>query len=174
MALKDGDRLHLIDLAVPRDIDPGAADLPGVRLNNLDDIQTAVASYIRQRRQTQPKVEAIVAEQQGQFGRWLRQRAVASTIQGLRARSEEVRLAEMRRALPKLPGLSERERAVVDQMTTRLVNKLLHPPTANLQAAAGDGRGAEYGEIAADLFDLNGAFPPAGRKAPTRQPTEEA
>lgn len=167
LALRNGDRLHLIDLAVPRDIDPGAADLPGVRLHNLDDIETAVASYIEQRRQTQPKVEAIVAEQQGQFGRWLRQRAVASTIQGLRERSEEVRLAEMRRALPKLPGLSERELAVVDQMTTRLVNKLLHPPTANLQAAAADGRGAEYGEIAADLFDLNGASPSAGRNAPT-------
>ena len=157
MAFRGEGPLHLIDLALPRDIDPAVSQLSGVHLHNLDDIESVVSANVQQRQQTQPEVEAIVLEETGHFGRWLRERGVSSTIHGLRAKSETIRLAEMGWALPKLSGLSERERAVVEQLTSRLVNKLLHIPTARLRGAAAEGRGAEYRRVAQELFDLSGA-----------------
>ena len=155
MTLRDGAPLHLIDLAVPRDIDPEVARLRDVHLHNLDDIEEVVSSSIARRRRTQPPAEKIIAEETARFGRWHRERAAVSTIRELRTQTESIRSAEMRWALGKLSGLSERERAVVDMMTSRLVNKLLHVPTTSLRRSAANGDGAEYRRVADDLFGLS-------------------
>ena len=155
MALRDGAPLHLIDLAVPRDIDPEVARLRDVHLHNLDDIEDVVSSSIARRRQTQLPAEEIIAEETARFIRWRRERAAVSTIRELRTQTESIRSAEMKWALGKLSGLSERERAVVNMMTSRLVNKLLHVPTTRLRMAAANGDGAQYRRVAGDLFGLS-------------------
>jgi glutamyl-tRNA reductase len=157
MALRNGSPLHLIDLAVPRDIDPKVARLRDVRLHNVDDIKDVVSSSIARRRRTQPPAEEIIAEETARFGRWRRERAAVPTIRELRTQTESIRSAEMRWALGKLSGLSERERDVVDMMTSRLVNKLLHAPTTRLRRAAATGDGAQYRRVAGDLFGLSEA-----------------
>ena len=155
MALRDSAPLHLIDLAVPRDIDPDVAGLRYVHLHNLDDIEKVVSSSIARRRRTQPPAEEIVAEETARFSRWRRERAAVSTIRELRTQAESIRSAEMTWALGKLPGLSERERDVVKMMTSRLVNKLMHVPTTRLRMAAANGDGSQYRQVAGDLFGLN-------------------
>lgn len=157
MTLRNGAPLHLIDLAVPRDIDPEAARLRGVHLHNIDDIEDVVSSSIEKRRQTQPLGEEIIAEETARFGRWRRERASVPAIRELRAQTESIRSAEMRWALGKLSGLSERQRSVVEMMTSRLVNKLLHVPTTRLRKAAASGDGDQYRRVAGDLFGLDRA-----------------
>ena len=156
-AMRPGGSIHVIDLAVPRDVDPDVASLPNVMLHNLDDIETVVAESIERRRETRPQAEKLVAEQAARFERWLRERDVVPTIKHLRSDTEALRLAELEWALPKLSSLSGRERDVLDMLTSRLVNKMLHAPSTRLRLAAGDGETDEYRRVAEDLFGLNGA-----------------
>ncbi len=147
--------LLLIDIALPRDVDPTVASLPGVHLVNLDDLQGAVDEGVRLRLQEVEQVQAIVAAEAEAFERWLRSLSVVDTISALRRHVDAVREQELARTLHQLaPSLSERESAVVEELTTRLVNKVLHMPTRRLKDAAVEGRGHMYAEALRYLFDL--------------------
>ena len=167
VALRADKPIYLIDLALPRDIDPEVARLPGVHLRNVDDIESVVAATLENRQRTQPEVDAIVAEEIARFRRWLRERDISSTIRRLRDKSEAIRRAELDWARPGLNNLSDRERALVEQLTTRLVNKLMHVPVTTLRRAAAEELGTEYQRVAREMFDLGGEPPSAedGREA---------
>lgn len=152
---RQGRSLLLIDIALPRDVDPQVASLPGVHLYNLDDLQTFVDEGIRLRMQEVERVQAIVAEEASAFDRWLHSLSVVDTISDLRRQAEEVRQQELSRAMRHLsPTLSEREAAAVQELTTRIVNKLLHTPTLRLKDAAAAGQGHVYAEALRYLFHL--------------------
>lgn len=150
-----GRALLLIDLALPRDVEPAAGALPRVHLYNLDDLQAEVSEGLRLRSQEITHAEAIIAEEERSFVAWLRSLGVVGTISDLRQRAETLRQQELERAMRRLaPTLSEREATIVQELTTRLVNKLLHFPTVRLKDAAAAGQGHTYAEALRYLFDL--------------------
>ena len=155
MEQRAGRPLLLIDIALPRDVDPAVATLPGVHLYNLDDLQAGVSQGIELRTQEVEHVQSIIAEELEAFERWLRSLSVVDTISDLRQRVEAFRQQELSRTTRQLTStLSEREAAAIQELTTRLVNKLLHTPTLRLKEAAAAGQGHVYVEALRYLFDL--------------------
>jgi glutamyl-tRNA reductase len=155
MERRAGRSLLLIDIALPRDIDPAVSTLPGVHLYNLDDLQDEVERGIRLRLQEVERVQAIIAEEVEAFGRWLASLSVVGTISDLRHHADTLRQQELERTLRQLSlTLSERETAAIQELTTRLMNKLLHTPTLRLKDAAAAGQGQKYAEAVRYLFNL--------------------
>lgn len=152
---RQGRALLLIDIALPRDVEPEVAELPGVHLANLDDLQDSVDEGIRLRLQEVEQVEAIISTEAAAFERWTSSLGVVDTINDLRGHVNALREQELTRTLNQLaPSLSEREAAAVQELTTRLVNKILHMPTRRLKDAAAEGQGHVYAEALRYLFDL--------------------
>jgi glutamyl-tRNA reductase len=147
--------LFVIDIAVPRDVDTDVGELPGVHLYNIDDLQTMVENNMAERRAEVPHVEDIVTEELGSFVTWLASLEVVPTILELRSRAEDIRSAEFERALNRLGDLSDKEREVVEKLTTRLVNKLLHDPITHLKVEAANGNGVVYTQATRYLFGLD-------------------
>ena len=155
LAQRNGRELLLIDIALPRDVDPAVAMLPGMHLYNLDDLQASVSEGIRLRLQEVQHVQAIIAEETTAFERWLRSLSAVSTISDFRNHVEALRQQELARTMRQLaPTLSEREAAAVQELSNRLVNKLLHTPMLRLKEAAADGQGHTYSEALRYLFGL--------------------
>lgn len=155
MQQRTGRSLLLIDIALPRDIDPTVVNLPGVHLYNLDDLYAHVNEGIRLRMQEREHVQTIITAEVNAFNHWLRSLSVVNTISDLRQHADAVRQQELARTMRQLsPSLSEHEAAVIQELTTRLVNKLLHVPTLRLKDAAAAGQGHIYAEALRYLFDL--------------------
>ncbi|MGD2164504.1 MAG: glutamyl-tRNA reductase [Anaerolineae bacterium] len=148
--------LFLIDIAVPRDVDPDVGNLEGVYLYDIDDLEAVVEHSLEERRQEVPKVERIVAEVEQDFMVWYRSLDMVPTIVALRKQAHTMREAEVERALRRLPELTESDEQIVQAMAKRIVNKLLHHPTICLKAHAGCSDGYHYAKVARDLFGVDG------------------
>ena len=144
--------LFIIDIAVPRDVDPAAKKLPGVHLYDIDDLEAVSETNRRERDREASKVEAIIAEEEGRFMEWLASREVVPTVAALREHAEAIRTREIARLLRRLPGLSEEERKPLEAFSQALVKKLLHGPITSLK---GDRRLA-HAQAVRELFDLDG------------------
>ena len=146
-----GDRLlFLFDLALPRDIDPGAASSASVRLFNIDDLSSIAEENLEERRRAAVDAERIVEEELGRFMGWWDSLDAAPVIKTLRQQAEEIRRAELERAIDRMPGIPPEHLEVMDALTRSIVNRLLHDPTEFLK------RGADRSQIQAvrDLFRL--------------------
>lgn len=143
--------LLCFDLAVPRDIDPAAAAIPGVELRDVDALAPACAAAREARRDAVAAAGAIVAEEAERFLAWWRSRGVAPAIAALRDHAEALRDAELARALARLPELGPREEAVVRALAAGIVNKLLHRPVVALKRAPD---GPLLARAAGELFGL--------------------
>ncbi len=130
---RDGDPLVVMDMAVPRDVDPAASTAPGVYVYTLDDVESLAEANRQQREAEARHVEAIVAEETAKFRQWWKARGVTPTIAAIRHEAEQIRAAEVARAVGRMDGLSEEDARRIEQMTKALVNKLLHQPTAHLR-----------------------------------------
>ncbi len=149
----DGHRMFLLDLAVPRDVDPAAAALPGVRLADIDDLAPLVGHP-----EANPDVLAsrtIVDAEVRRYASERRGRRLAPLITALRAMGEEVRAEELQRIEPRLASLSERDRATVEALTQRIVARLLHEPTVRLKDLAGRRLADAPARALAELFGLD-------------------
>jgi glutamyl-tRNA reductase len=156
MEQRQGRSLLLIDIAMPRDIDPAVTDFENVHLYNIDDLQQEVDRGISLRLQEVEHVQQIVAEELEAFKRWQSSLSVVSTISDLRQYAESLRRQELARTLRQLaPSLGEQEVAAVQEMSTRLINKLLHMPMRQLKEAAAAGQGHVYTEAMRYLFQLD-------------------
>jgi glutamyl-tRNA reductase len=155
--------LFLIDIAVPRDAEPEVGDLGGVYLYDIDDLQAVVEENKNRRCQEVPRVEAIIKQMQEEFLSWHRSLDVVPVIVDLRKEIHNLRQAEVERTLRRVKGLSKREQQVIQAMTKRLVNKILHHPTVCLKEHAGCEDGCRYAEVARDLFGLGGNGQENGR-----------
>ncbi|HYB01729.1 MAG TPA: glutamyl-tRNA reductase [Ktedonobacteraceae bacterium] len=154
MKLRAGRKILLIDIALPRDIEPTVADIPGVHLYNLDDLRIAVNEGVRLRNQEVEQVQKIIHAEVSAFQKWIWSLNVVETINALRQHVDTLRQQELNRTLQRLPGLTQRETAIVQELTTRLVNKLLHVPTLRLKEATAEGQEHIYTEALHYLFDL--------------------
>jgi glutamyl-tRNA reductase len=149
-----GRQILLIDIALPRDIDPAIADLPGVYLYNLDDLEIGVNEGIRLRNKEVKQVQEIILQEVSAFNRWLCSLNVVDTISTLRAFADTLRQQELKRTLQRLPDLTQRESDIIQELSTRIVNKLLHVPMLRLKEATVDGQEHMYTQALQYLFDL--------------------
>ena len=149
-----GRPLCILDLAVPRDVDPAIAQIENVFLYDIDDLQTVAAQASVRRREEIPAAERIVEEETDVFWAWYGGLGVVPVIKEFRARMEALRGAEVDRALRHLGHLAPEDRARVEQLSQALLNKFLHQPTVALKAAAERGRGYGLLEALRRLFGL--------------------
>jgi glutamyl-tRNA reductase len=153
VAARGGRPLFLLDLALPRDIDPGAARLPGVTLVDLESLADADAEG-----GVPAEVEAvrrIVAGEVAAFAAGQRANQIAPTVVALRTMADDVVHAEMLRLEGKLPGLGQRERDEIAKTVKRVVDKLMHGPTVRVKELASGPDGEAYATALRELFDLD-------------------
>jgi len=149
-----GRQLLLIDLAVPRDLDPAIHDLEGCYLYDIDDLEAIVAETLVGRRSEAERAETIVAGEAEKFHEWHAALDVVPAIASLRARAEEIREGELLKAEALLGRLDESQRKAVESITAQIVNKLLHLPTVRLKQAAAASDGVVYADAVRHLFGL--------------------
>jgi glutamyl-tRNA reductase len=149
MRARRGRPLFLIDLAVPRDLDPSIHELDGCYLYDIDDLQAVVAETLAGRRREAERAETIVAAEAERFREWQASLDVVPAIASLRARAEEIRAAELERA-----KLTDAERRAAESVTSAVLNKLLHLPTIRMKQAAAAADGVIYADAVRHLFGL--------------------
>ncbi|HEY3462034.1 MAG TPA: glutamyl-tRNA reductase [Gaiellaceae bacterium] len=149
-----GRRLLLVDLAVPRDVDPAIGQLDGCYLYDIDDLEQIVVETLSLRRREAERAEAVVAAEAEKFHEWHASLDVVPAIASLRARAEEIREAELQKAESLLGRLDESQRRAVEAVTAQIVNKLLHLPTVRMKQAAAAADGVLYAEAVRHLFGL--------------------
>jgi glutamyl-tRNA reductase len=151
LARREGRPLLLVDIAVPRDLDPAIADLEGCSLYDLDALGTVALDAAARRDEAMRAAESLVADESAAFTEWLRALDVVPVVAALRRRGEEIRARELARLEPRLRDLSPRERETVEMLTAQIVNKLLHEPTVRVKGDAAP----EYAEALEHLFALD-------------------
>jgi glutamyl-tRNA reductase len=152
MATRPDRPLVILDLAVPRDVESGCRDVPGVTVLDVDAIRAVTDSGTTG--EEVAKARALVDAEAASFAAWTRSVRVEPTVAALRIRAEGIRAAELARLAGRLAELDDRQRATVDMLTRGIVNTLLHEPSVRLKQIA-DQRGAEtHAEALRELFDL--------------------
>ena len=156
-----GDRapLVIIDVALPRDVEPDAAMNPGVILYNLDDLRHGVERAIGERSSAIPAVRRIIDEELAEFQKKQRELEVRPVVIALRTRAESIRERELERTLRYLGDVDPDTVAHLQHLTRALVNKLLHEPTVRIKEMAHEERSGEYMATLRDLFGLDNGSP---------------
>ena len=147
--------LFVIDIALPRDVEPAAGDLDQVFLYYMDDLQVIVNQNLARRGSELASAETIVEQELARFASWLQSREIVPTIVALRQRFESIRQSELRRLEPKLSGLGPDARARVDEVTRLLVEKLLLTPTEQLKTVGDEALVVAYAEALHRVFALS-------------------
>lgn len=150
-----GKPLFLIDIAVPRDIDPAAADLDDVYLYNIDDLQSVIDENLSLRQGEAAQVGEIVDQEVHRFQVWLASLDVGPTIKQLQLLSDAIVAGEWNRVGSRLGHLSQRDRETVDTLVRGVVNKLIRPTILHLREAASDGNGYRQVEQVRTIFGLS-------------------
>lgn len=154
LAGRAGRPLLVVDLGVPRNVDPSVGELDGVTLLDLDGLRAFVEVAMEGRRAELPAAEAIVAEEVERHVAVAAEREVTPLVVALRERGEAVRLSELRRFAPRLAGLDEKQWRAVEALSRGIVAKLLHEPTVGVKAQAGSVEGEQLAAALAKLFEL--------------------
>jgi glutamyl-tRNA reductase len=154
MRHRDGRALLIVDVAVPRDVDPGVAQVFGVTLLDIDALRSVGEQSLQRRQAEVGRVREIVTAELARYRVDRSAREVAPLIASLRRRADDIRRDELARVRSRLTALDPDERAAVETMTRAILNKLLHEPTVRLKDAAGTTRGELYADTLAELFAL--------------------
>jgi len=155
LAKRSGRSLFLIDIAVPRDVDPAVADFDGVFLFDVDTLAGVVAEVQGRRAAEAERAEAMVFAELSAFEEQQRAETMKPVIVGMRERLRHIMDAELEQSLRgKLKHVSEADRAALRSMLSAAANKILHQPSTRLRAVAEHPDGAQYAAVVADLFDL--------------------
>lgn len=147
--------LLVVDVAVPRDVDPAVGDLPGVTLLDIDDLRRFAQTGVEGRRGEIAAVEALVDTEVERYRSEVSARAAAPLVAALHARAEDLRQAELARFAGRLADLDPAARAAVESLTHALLAKVLHEPTVKLKSLAGTPTGDRLAEALRHLYDLN-------------------
>ena len=153
--------LVIHDIAMPRDVEPAVAQIPDEHVFDIDHLQDCLDGTMADRYAEIPRVEQIVAEEVSAFETWLRGVEIMPVIADLRAKAEHIRPRELVRTLRHLPDLDPETRRHIEHLSESLINKLLHEPTRQLRAEAGNGNAAEYAHTVRHLFGLSLQTPPS-------------
>jgi glutamyl-tRNA reductase len=148
----------MIDIAVPRDIDPRVEEIPNVYLYDIDDLKGVLDENMKTRRESAEKAQEIVLQGERIFLKWLDDLKVVPTIIELRKRLDEIRANEVEKALRRFGNLSEKERKIIENMAAGIVGKILHNPLTNLKKESSTSLGALYVHTIKKLFELDREF----------------
>lgn len=154
MEARNGRPLLIVDVALPRDVDPSVGLLEGVELLDMDDLRSFADAGLAERRREVEAAKGIVDAEVERFMSVAQAREVAPLVASLHARAEAVRAGELDRFSAKLSGLDDRQRDAVEALTKGIVAKLLHDPTIRIKDAAGSAKGERLADALRDLFDL--------------------
>ncbi len=146
--------LLVVDVAVPRDVDPAAAALDGITLLDMDDLREFAEAGMVERRREVAAVQRMVDDEVARFTAVATAQEVAPLVAALHERGEQVRTGELERFAGRLAELDPRQLEAVEALTHGIVAKLLHEPTVGLKGAAGSARGERLAEALRDLFNL--------------------
>jgi glutamyl-tRNA reductase len=152
--------LFLIDIAVPRDVDPRVENMDNVFLFDVDDLEEVANQNIAARKREAEQAERIVEEEVSAFEDWQRSLDLTPTLVALRERVRSVVRGELERTLPRLKSVTDAERKSLDAMCEAIVNKLLHRPLTELKKSRGEPDGAQLVESVSRLFELSPAVQP--------------
>ena len=155
MQMRNGKKIFMIDIAVPRDVNPASGEVQGVSLFDIDDLKNVVDRNLDQRKTEAKKAEKIIKQEIDEFWKWLSMQFVTPTIAALKKRGEEIRQKEMKKAYNRLGNITEREKKIISSMTNSIVNQLLHDPVMELKKSALTRQGHLYTEILQNLFNLD-------------------
>lgn len=150
-----GGPLFIVDIAVPRDVDPEVASLPGVVLRDIEHLKGVVEASLGSRMSEVAAVERIVDEELGRFLEWQSASEIGPTIAEIVGRVESIRRAEFERLSGRLAALSDEQRAAVEQLTRRIAAKILHGPIDKARALASAKQGHLYLSALRELFELD-------------------
>ncbi len=154
LKLRNNDPMFLIDIAVPRDIDPRIEDITDIYLYDIDDLKNVSDENIKTRQDSSHKAEEIILEVEKTFQTWLNGLKAVPAIIDLKKRFEIIKDSELEKALEKLPGLSENDKYVLELMASRIIGKILHNPLTNLKRESSTSLGALYVDSVKKLFEL--------------------
>lgn len=146
------DPLVVVDIALPRDVEPAVGDLSGVFLYNIDDLQKVVRATEQERREEQEKASELIDEAVDDFMSWYRARAAVPLIRQVRERAERIRRAQLDETLAEIEGLTEADREAIRRASRLAIRKVLHGPTVGLRRLAGHEDGEALLEVARELF----------------------
>ena len=165
METRDGRPLLLVDIAVPRDIEPACREIAGVSLHDIDDVQQIVERNASGREAEARRAEPILDAELDRFERWLASLEVVPTIASLRERADEV----VRRVLAENEGrwesLSEADRERLAAMAKAIASRLLHEPTLRMKRSAGSDDAYLYVSALRELFGLDAETEPEAEDA---------
>lgn len=147
--------LRIVDIAMPRDVEPAARQLMGLQVYDIDDIQQTVDHNMRQRQACIPAIDHIIRHETDIFLVWARGRGVVPTITDLRQKIGMIAQTELDDMTHRLNHLSEGDMALIQKLIHRLVNKILHDPTITLRQHAQQGDADMYARVVRDLFTLD-------------------
>ncbi len=147
--------LFMIDIAVPRDVDPRVQRLDNVFLYDIDDLQAVCAANLEERRREVVRAQKIIDAEMAAFRAWWADLEVVPTISSLRRRAEEIRQVELKKALGRMGELSERQQSALEALTSAIVNQLLHQPITRLKTQCELGGEGQYVRVTRELFGLD-------------------
>lgn len=148
--------LLVIDIAIPRDVDPALGDEDEVFLYNVDDLRKIVDEHVEVRKEAVPEAARIIRAGSDEFRVWYASQEVVPVIRRMRRSAEEHRAVELERLLQRLDHLSDEDRGRVEEFSRRLLNKVLHEPTVRLRKGMARGGGADLVEAVRFLYGLEG------------------
>ncbi|HEY2814636.1 MAG TPA: glutamyl-tRNA reductase [Acidimicrobiales bacterium] len=154
MVRRTGTPMLIVDIAMPRDVDPSVSDIDGVTLLDMDDLRAFADAGVAKRQREATRARAVIEEELVRYRTLTTAREAAPLVTALRDRAESIRAAELDRMDARLADLDDRQRAAVEAVTKGIVAKLLHDPTVRLKDASGTAKGDRLAEAARDLFDL--------------------
>ena len=155
-AARRNDRpLCVLDIALPRDVEPAVGEIENVFLYDLDDLQDVVRASLERRRGELPAAERLVTEETARYTAWLAGLSAVPVLTQFRARAEELRARELENALRRLGDLTPAQRADLEQFSRALMNKFLHEPSVRLRAAAAEAEGLDAAAALRYLFALD-------------------
>jgi glutamyl-tRNA reductase len=156
MLARPGRPLFIVDIAVPRDVDPEVAQIAGVGVVDVDALKDVVDVTLEKRREAIPLVEEIIAGHVERFQQWYQSRVAIPVIASLTQKAESIREAELDKLFARLPNLTERERSLITGMSLTIVSKLLHSAIVRIRDKAVENRAEAltHAKIIDELFEL--------------------
>lgn len=154
LKLRKNEPMFMIDIAVPRDIDPRVEEMPDVYLYDIDDLKGVLDENLKTRRENAEKAEEIVVQGEKNLLRWLNGLKVVPTIIELRKRFDEIKANEVEKALSRFGILSDREKMIIENMAAGIIGKILHNPLTNLKKESSTSLGMLYVGTIKKLFEL--------------------
>lgn len=146
--------LFMIDIAVPRDIEPAIGELDQVFLYDIDDLEGIVESNMEMRRAEAVKIESMIEDEIAAFGTWLQTLGVKPVIRALQEKASDIHQNTLDSLFNKLPELDERQRKVIRRLTKSILNQMLHDPINRIKELAGESQGTKALELFTQIFAL--------------------